>query len=395
MSLSDMFFGGMHCCSSPALGEETVTEVVVSVDPADETAFDSLACAVPSKLTLPLKPGPLPGLLGKEDRESPEGAQTKTTAAGGEMLSDAEDDPDPCSPSHRLSGRGAGGVALPRPEDPFPLGQDTPASGSPASMCHQPGLHTPTGSQGTPSPVVRERRARRARFARRRANSIESLRSVVDSISRAVSSTLSALAHHGAHTHEDVPALVVPGNRPALVADTVPMMSLAQLQAAVQAPDGGCFGRVLVETLKCRDFTHAAWRQHPSGAHCGSMTYVMPAPEDIPDAVRRLVTIPATITGISKTWFKVSDDGEELILLQHISSKGVVYCDRFRVEYVYTFKPGEAGGLAVSVWAEIVWSKPLPWTHALLTRSLERKVKTETVANFNVFRRVLQEYDNN
>merc|ERR1740121_2663779 len=122
------------------------------------------------------------------------------------------------------------------------------------------------------------------------------------------------------------------------------------------------------------------------------MTYVMPAPSDIPDAVKRIITIPDTVVGTSKSWFVVSDDGRELVLLQRGSSEGVLYSDRFHIEYIYEFKPDSSrGGLDFRAWVDIMWSKPLPWTHSFLTRTLEKKVKTETADKFKVFLRVLQE----
>merc|ERR1712056_60838 len=100
----------------------------------------------------------------------------------------------------------------------------------------------------------------------------------------------------------------------------------------------------------------------------------MPAPSDTPDVVKRAVSLPEHMLGSAVLWLSVSEAEDEIVLIQQCSSEGVLYSDRFYVQYTYGFKVDPSGGLNMRLWVETVWTRPLPWTHSFLARFLEKKV---------------------
>jgi len=69
------------------------------------------------------------------------------------------------------------------------------------------------------------------------------------------------------------------------------------------------------------------------------------------------------------------------VLLQHSYTRDVLYGDRFKVQNASRFhKDEDSNCVILDQWMEIVWDKPLPWTHGVVRHFIEAKARSDALA---------------
>jgi hypothetical protein len=111
-------------------------------------------------------------------------------------------------------------------------------------------------------------------------------------------------------------------------------------------------------------------------------------PTDIPNSVARLIGIPAAVD--ARSLFALSCADDRLVLVQQSMVQGIMFSDRFRLQNTFSFVQ-EADGVLLSQWAEVIWDKPLPWTHTPVKMFVEKKARAEAKSTFRDFARRIQE----
>jgi hypothetical protein len=163
----------------------------------------------------------------------------------------------------------------------------------------------------------------------------------------------------------------------------LPEVSLAQIKAGIEDEENGLFQQFMNEAMSCLDMSSTPWDSFfpvPGvRARRMAMRYDMHAPKDVPDVAKRIVKLPAIIKGNSVSWYRCIQDGDAecLVMMQRCASEGIMYSDRFYVQFHYEIKRLPEGGVVLRQWSQTVWKKALPWTHSILTNILEKKVKTD------------------
>lgn len=150
------------------------------------------------------------------------------------------------------------------------------------------------------------------------------------------------------------------------------------------------------EVLGCSDFNTTPWAASRKNLNKGSRQglffrksrYRALLPTDIPGPVARLVGVPESVDAHSL--FALSCSENELVLVQQSFVKGIMYSDRFRLQNTFCFTQ-EQGGCSLAQWAEVIWTKPLPWTHTPVKVFVEKKAKAEAKATFRDFARTISE----
>lgn len=196
------------------------------------------------------------------------------------------------------------------------------------------------------------------------------------------------------------PALILPSNG-ALCEAHLPGTTVAAALASIMSEGDSVYRRFMEETLKCVDISCTPWsgkfgivdgQQDLSnlGTLLMRMDYMLPTPGDIPDILKRLINLPDTIPGTTFTWLALDDDVQGFLVRQRSSSEGVLYSDRFHLDYHLSIRCHD-GGILVREWMETVWSRRLPWTHAIVERIIESRARSDTVGMFGEFVRFLKE----
>jgi len=243
----------------------------------------------------------------------------------------------------------------------------------------------------------RETHEKRANFARGRSGTRETLRRVGSNIghfARSMTKALTGLMQTHAETppQHELGCPVAPKGKPD-VADKVSGLGVAGVRAAVVAEGSPLYARFMTEALAGRDLVISPWQAGGyEQVESMTMTYTMPAPDDVPDMVRRIVAIPESISGRAVTWFAPDSETPHFTVKQRCTSEGVMYADRFHVEITLEARAdAAAGGVELRQWVEVVWLKPLPWTASLLGKVIEKRVRSETAAKFPTFVRILRD----
>lgn len=125
------------------------------------------------------------------------------------------------------------------------------------------------------------------------------------------------------------------------------------------------------------------------GTEVRKVCYLTDVPPDIPSMARKLLSIPDKIRG-STVW-RLRGDHNELVLVEHTYTHDILYGDRFKVECTLSFRPSGKGGVTMRQWVEIIWDKPLPWTHGVLKHMIEAKAKNDVAAFGGELARILQD----
>jgi len=241
------------------------------------------------------------------------------------------------------------------------------------------------------APVGAEHTLRR-RFSQTRSGSKQST-TRMSGIMRTISRRLSCVFHLTPQRPEGLASLsraAPPEKLKPQSTGRLPAASPAAVREAIVAEGQPLFRRFAAEALGAYDFMASQWFLDPE-VTCMSISYVMPAPKDVPDVAKKLISLPSTIGSRGLVWFSVDDAYRQLTLKQRVHSDGVMYSDQFYVEVTVEFVADEDGGVIVRQWVEVFWTKPLPFAMSWLTSSINKRVKDDSVSKFPLLLRLLGE----
>lgn len=148
--------------------------------------------------------------------------------------------------------------------------------------------------------------------------------------------------------------------------------------ALLRSEAGGPCAEFLRGALDCFDVQAGPWIDCPrsSDATVQRMRYSLPLPADISESIARLLGLGKAVP--SSTVSRVAADGGEVVLQQITRTEGLLYSERMRVLNTHTFRQGDSG-VEWHTLTQIIWLRPLPWTHGFIARLIERRVKSETL----------------
>jgi len=227
----------------------------------------------------------------------------------------------------------------------------------------------------------------KSRVDRARSGSRESARKVKEGIVRRITRVLTRTSSvHPDDLKEATQRPVLPKTK-AAASGRLPHATLPAVHRALLAEGCPVYRRFLAEALGGYDIVATNWRADKTDAEVSRMrmTYVLPPPTDIPDMAKRMVTLPSRISGRALTWFHYDEPGGRLTIKQRCRTEGVLYCDRFHIDMTVDIAVDPAGGVSFRQWVEIVWTSPLPWTQAMLGRIIEKRVVSDSNAQFQTF----------
>lgn len=163
---------------------------------------------------------------------------------------------------------------------------------------------------------------------------------------------------------------------PALATHHLEKVSVNSIRAALERIDNCPLLCFMSKAASCYDFVSSAWEDckvHP-GSQVRKCIYMTPVPPDIPAFAKRMLNVPDKLSGC--TVWRMKGDSQELFLLQHSYTRDVLYGDRFKVQSMIHFSEN-ASGVTVRQWIEIVWEKPLPWTHGVVRHFIDAKARQD------------------
>jgi len=212
-----------------------------------------------------------------------------------------------------------------------------------------------------------------------------------------------AYSSSGLHREcEVLPLPSVPVGRKPLVSQKLPGLDIKSIRTSLEMEEGPV-QRFMREILGCSEFNTTPWAaRRPTAADtegakkAGTGTsiffrrsrYRAAMPSDIPSSVARLVGMPDSVDARSLFVLGCMDD--QLVLVQQSMVQGVMFSDRFRLQNTFSFVQ-EADGVLLSQWAEVIWDKPLPWTHTPVKMFVEKKARAEAKSTFRDFARRIQD----
>lgn len=177
-----------------------------------------------------------------------------------------------------------------------------------------------------------------------------------------------------------IPSPLVPTTTP-LSSHRLEEVTLASVRGALMRIEGCPMIKFLKQVAGCYDFVSTAWEDCSEvlGSQVRKCTYMTPVPDSLPGFARRLLNVPEKIS--TSTVWRLRQDGEELVLLQHSYTRDVLYGDRFKVQNASRFhKDEDSNCVILDQWMEIVWDKPLPWTHGVVRHFIEAKARSDALA---------------
>jgi len=155
-------------------------------------------------------------------------------------------------------------------------------------------------------------------------------------------------------------------------------MGLADLHSALlRSEGGGPCAEFLSGMLGCFDIEPGPWVDCPRSADATIQRtrYSLPLPADIPESIARLLGIGRAIP--SSTVSRLAADGAEVVLQQITRTEGLLYSERMRVLNTHIFRQVDSG-VEWRTLTQIIWLRPLPWTHGFIARLIEHRVRSET-----------------
>jgi hypothetical protein len=137
--------------------------------------------------------------------------------------------------------------------------------------------------------------------------------------------------------------------------------------------------RFLKEALECYDIEPAEWKPDPTvvGAMVLKRRYSAPLPENIPDAVARIVSLPRVVRTTTVYRVRRAESGE-VTMVQQSYTGDVMFGDRLKIQNTISFKE-EACGVVSRQWQEIIWDKPLPWAYSIIRHFIEKRSRSDAI----------------
>jgi hypothetical protein len=89
-------------------------------------------------------------------------------------------------------------------------------------------------------------------------------------------------------------------------------------------------------------------------------------------------------------WSPSARDIEHLNIIQHSYTKDVLYGDRFKLQNILSFREAPEG-VILRQWAEVIWLKPLPWTHGMVKKFVEQRCISDITKMAPVHARIIEE----
>jgi hypothetical protein len=81
---------------------------------------------------------------------------------------------------------------------------------------------------------------------------------------------------------------------------------------------------------------------------------------------------------------------KQLHIVQQSYTKDVLYSDRFKLQNMLSFKE-ELDGVMLRQWVEVIWLKPLPWTHGIVRKFIEQRCISDATKMAPVHARIIEE----
>lgn len=176
-----------------------------------------------------------------------------------------------------------------------------------------------------------------------------------------------------------VPSLSVPTSPP-ISSHHLPNATVDMIRCAITRTRQ-CPLIQILEEAGCYNLVVTPWEPCPSlvGTEVRKCCYSVAVPTDIPSIAKRMLNLPDDISCTS-VWRLRRLAENQIVLVQHSYSKDILYGDRFKVQSIVTFtEENDIGGVTMQQWVEVLWDKPLPWTHTVLVRLIESRAYSDTV----------------
>jgi hypothetical protein len=281
----------------------------------------------------------------------------------------------------------------------LPSVSDAALDGAKADGASSPELSSPSGVDS--SPLSRKL----------------SMNNVKRLITRQVSSTFSRMNSRMARRRttiftasKDLPGPAPPTRVPPLLVQHLPGVTIAGLRKAFESTENCPNTRFLREVLGATYITSSRWAQCPNfaGTQVRKISCMMPVPNETPEFIRRLLNIPESICSTTvwrlcsegagasgwspstRGWSPSAHDVQRLNIVQQSYTKDVMYGDRFKLQNILSFREAPEG-VTLQQWAEVIWLKPLPWTHGMVKKFVEQRCISDITKMAPVHARIIEE----
>mmetsp|Transcript_47626 Transcript_47626/g.92113 ORF Transcript_47626/g.92113 Transcript_47626/m.92113 type:complete len:562 (-) Transcript_47626:8-1693(-) len=177
---------------------------------------------------------------------------------------------------------------------------------------------------------------------------------------------------------EELPDVAPPRSEEPNFITRLEKATLPGIRAALEANDNWPIVRYFEDVVKSFDVKATSWapaRRVP-GTLMRRLRFQMPLPEDVPSAVKRLVSLPDT--SLVTLLARVGSTDEKVVLVQEACSHDVTYGENFWAQDVLLFQPHPDGGVLFMKWTHIRWVVALPWYAAVLSTYIEMKAKEDS-----------------
>jgi hypothetical protein len=140
----------------------------------------------------------------------------------------------------------------------------------------------------------------------------------------------------------------------------------------------------LEEHLKITEAQESSWARSERipGTRVRRLRFRMPVPADVPQSVKRLISLPETsqVTLLAR----LGCSSDRVVLVQEICTHDVTYGENFWVRDILVFHSDPSGGVLFEKFTTIRWVVGLPWYASVLGTYIEMKAKEDS-KNAGVF----------
>lgn len=135
------------------------------------------------------------------------------------------------------------------------------------------------------------------------------------------------------------------------------------------------FNCIAQKDHKAFDCRPGMWQegQRIKGTQIRGFKFSMPLPDDIPGAVKRLITLPDH--AMVRQLFRMRVDDDRLDMVQQTLTSGVPLGDNFRVQSELSFRPAQ-GGVEFCKWVDVIWVLDVPFHQKIAKGFVESKSKS-------------------